>query len=111
MDYNAAGANVVGRAYAQQLADPRPTATAVEKPRIVKQLDQLEKVIAECHHLAGSVENAADRILGPTPQDGTKDAPRPPSSTLEQRFAEAISAAELLAHRLSSAAQRLNAAV
>lgn len=84
---------------------------AIEKPRIALQLDQLEKVLAECHAITSSVEGAANRILGPTPETGEKTAGRPPMSSLEQRFADIISMAEGLAHRLGHASQRLNSAV
>jgi hypothetical protein len=84
---------------------------AVEKPRLAQQIDQLQKVIAECHDAAGSLENAVDRILGPVPQDAAKESAKPPVSTIEMRFAEAIGRVEVLAHRLRESAQRLNTAV
>lgn len=88
------------------------TANAIEPPRMVSQLNQLEKVLAECHHCTASVEQAADRILGPVPQEAqSKKGPEPVAASLEQRLAEAISNATYLAHRIGQASQRLNSAV
>ena len=87
------------------------TAAQIEKPRIAQQLDQLYKVLGDCHENTTSLEHAAERILGPVPQDPSKDSPKPPVSTIEQRFAEAIGVAEVLAHRLRNASQRFNSAV
>lgn len=86
-------------------------AACIDKPRIATQLDQLDKVLQDCHNTACSISSAADRILGPTPTDGVKGPGTPPSSTLEQRFAELIGVAEGLAHRLNQASTRLNQAV
>jgi hypothetical protein len=83
----------------------------IEKPRIATQLDQLEKVLQECHAITSGVESAASRLLGPVPEEAGKTAGRPPSSSVEQRFAELIGIAEGLAHRLGQASQRLNQAV
>lgn len=83
----------------------------IEKPRLSQQLDQLEKVLAECHQLTGSVESAASRILGPVPEEGAKPAGRPPVDSIDQRFAELIGVAEALVHRLGGASKRLNSAV
>ncbi len=85
--------------------------SAIEKPRIAQQLDQLDKVLQECHQVASHISGAADRIMGPVPTDGAKSPGTPPSCTLEQRFAELIGVAEGLAHRLGQASTRLNQAV
>lgn len=85
--------------------------TPIEKPRLSMQLDQLEKVLAECHQLTSSVESAASRILGPVPEDDAKTTGRPPAGSLDQRLAELIGVAEALVHRLGSASQRFNSAV
>lgn len=97
--------------YTEQKAQHDPRTTAIEKPRIAQQLDQMEKVLSECHQIASNIEGAANRILGPTPEDASKTAGRPPSASLDQRFAELISVAESLAHRLGAASSRLNSAV
>lgn len=90
---------------------PMPTAQPTEKPRLAQQLDQLASVLTECHQIAGHVENAADRIIGPVPQDGSKEGPAPVPSSIEQKLAMAISYAEHLRARLGHSSQRLNSAV
>jgi hypothetical protein len=73
--YSTAHAAAQGQGYADQPAK----ITAIEKPRIVQQLDQLAKALSACHDLATNVERAADRILGPVPQDEAKAVPTPPA--------------------------------
>lgn len=84
---------------------------SIEKPRLPQQLDQLSKVLSECHALTGHVESAASRILGAVPEEGAKATGSPPVNSIEQRFAELIGVAEALVHRLGSVSQRLNSAV
>lgn len=108
MDYAAKQATQTGNSYRGQDAVCTP---AIEKPRLSMQLDQLEKVLQECHGITGNVENAANRILGPVPEEGAKTTGRPPSSSVEQRFSELIAVAEGLAYRLGQASSRLNQAV
>lgn len=83
----------------------------IDKPRLPQQLDQLEKVLAECHQLTSNVESAASRLLGAVPEDAAKTSGRPPAGSLDQRLAELIGVAEALVHRLGSASQRFNSAV
>lgn len=90
-------------------ASPQPA--TIEKPRIAQQLDHLEKVLAECHAIAANVEHAADRLLGPTPEDPNKQEGRAPANSVDQRFTDLIRVAEMLAQRISHASQRLNQAV
>lgn len=82
-----------------------------DKPRLAQQLEQLSKVLSSCHLGAGEIENAADRILGPVPQDVSKAEPTPPTETIERKFAELIGYAESLSARLQHASSRLNSAV
>jgi hypothetical protein len=88
-----------------------PAMAQIEKPRLAQQLDQLEKVLQECHGITGNVESAASRLIGAVPEDGAKNAGRPPSSSIDQRLAELIGIAEGLAQRIGHASQRLNSAV
>lgn len=82
-----------------------------DRPRLAMQLEQLSKVLGECHSVAGSIEQAADRILGPVPQEAEKTPGNPPSETIERRFAELIGVAEMLSARLQHANSRLGSAV
>jgi hypothetical protein len=108
--YAEANATQQGRRYIGGTV-PMPTAAPIEKPRLAQQLDQLDKVLVECHQIAGSVEQAVDRILGPVPQDCAKEGPAPVPSSVEQKMALAINYAENLMRRLGNASQRLNSAV
>jgi translation initiation factor 2B subunit (eIF-2B alpha/beta/delta family) len=87
------------------------TQKTLEKPRIASQIDQLEKLLSECHQGASALENVADRILGPTPQDTSKATTQPPMDTIERRLGEVINVAQALVERLHNASQRLNQAV
>lgn len=82
-----------------------------DRPRLSMQLDQLGKVLAECHNCAGAIEQAADRVLGPTPQEAEKSIAVPPADTIERRLAELIGIAEVLGVRLQHANNRLDSAV
>lgn len=104
--------------YAQQQENPNRgrnaiggAPSAIEKPRIAQQIDHLAKVLAECHNLAGSIENVADRMLGPVPQDATKGVEKAAIDTLERRLSDTIHNAEVLVARLQSASNRLNSAI
>ena len=88
-----------------------PIAKMADKPRLAMQLEQLDKVLSACHQHAQDIENVADRILGPVPQDASKTAGEPPSDTIERKMAMAISYAEGLSSRLLHASQRLSSAV
>lgn len=91
---------------------PRPIGPeAIEKPRIMAMIDQLEKMLSVCHDHANSIENSADRIIGPAPAEAAGPAPTPPSVTVEQRLSQVMTSAEHLSYRLGNAAQRLNSAV
>lgn len=91
--------------------DVRSSPKAADRPRLSMQLEQLAKVLAECHHNAGNIEQAADRILGPVPQNVEKQVCTPPSDTIERRLAELIGVAEGLNGRLQDANNRLGTAV
>lgn len=84
---------------------------AIAKPRLSHQLDQLQKLLTACHQAAVGITGAADRILGPVPQNPSKDGPKPPVNSIEQRFAEAIGSAEILSGELHDVLNRLNGAV
>ena len=104
------GSAVAGSALGR-FDNAKASPVAVERPRIHSQLDQLAKVLTECHHCAASVESAADRLLGPGPQEAGDKAQQPPADTVEQKLQVAIDYAQALANRLSNASAKLNAAV
>lgn len=97
--------------YGTGTAGQANTLKAADKPRIVQQIEQLEKVLSSCHQSASDLEHVADRILGPTPQDTAKASPTPPSDTIERKLDQVINYAEGLSARMVNASQRLNAAV
>lgn len=86
-----------------------PRAVA-DKPRLQSQLDQLEKTLEGCHSAASRIEQAADRLTGPKPQDVAKTAERPAPHSVEQRLAMLIGVCEGLAGRLNDASSQLDAA-
>ena len=96
--------------YAGQDARSLPTSAPkpIEKPRLQQQLDQLEKVLSGCHECASRIENAADRLLNPKPQDVGKTAERPSPNSIEGRLAMMIEIAEGLGSRLIHAANQLD---
>ena len=95
--------------YANAAGIPIPKVS--DKPRIAMQIEQLEKVLSVCHNAANDIEHVADRILGPVPQDATKEGPPPSLETVERRIQHVISIAEGLSSRLMNASTRLNSAV
>ena len=89
-----------------------PTPKAVgDKPRISMQIEQLNKVLASCHEVANNLERAADRILGPVPQDVSKAETAPSPDTIERRMADVVGFAEGLSSRLMNVSTRINSAV
>ena len=89
----------------------QPASPKADKPSLQRQIDTLAKTLSVCHDHASEFERAADRILGPTPQDASKVAGAPPSDTIERKLQEAIEYADALSARLMHASQRLNSAV
>jgi len=75
------------------------------------QIEQLNRALAGCHELANRLEMVADRILGPVPQDVSKEETAPSPDTIERRMADMISYAEGLSSRLMHASSRLDSAV
>lgn len=91
---------------------PQGDAMAVStKPRLQQQLDQLEKVLACCHEVAGGIDGCADKLMGAEPKDATGVPPTPSPMSVEGRLANAIGYAEHLMHRLNETGRRLNQAV
>ena len=86
-------------------------AKTLDKPRILQQIDTLNKTLSICHSSAGEIEHASDRILGPVPQDASKGSPVPPTDTIERKLQEVIDYADALSARLLNATQRQNSAV
>lgn len=84
---------------------------AIEKPRLFQQVEILYKTLQVCHDHTAALEQAVDRILGPTPQDPHTPTPKPPTETVEQKLAELGDLADMLSVRLLHTVQRLNAAV
>jgi hypothetical protein len=85
--------------------------SAIAKPRLHEQIETLNKTLAVCHQSARDLEQIADRILGPVPENVSKDAPKPATDTIERKLTETQENLDALSGRLLHAVQRLNSAV
>jgi hypothetical protein len=83
-----------------------------EQPRLSLAMDNIEKMLAECHGFAANIERAVDRISGQeptTPEEKTQPTPLPGS--LEGKLALLYSMTASLQMRLGNASRRLDIAV
>lgn len=98
-----------GRIMGQELAAMKQVK---ETPRLIQQIERLEKTLAVCHHEAERVEYAALRLVGPRPSEAKDaDAPIPVPECLDVRLAQLGRVAEALASRISASAACLDSAI
>ena len=95
----------------RDMPDQMPKNATIQKPTLSLQMEQLGKVLAECHSIATNLENAVDRIVGPVPEAGEKTGPTPLPDSVTGRLEAEIRCAVSLSNRLSAACKRMNSAV
>lgn len=83
----------------------------LDTPRLVQQLQQLDKLLSECHHNADSVERATDRLVGCVPENAGKVPGESSQECIERKLSSVIAYTEHLCTKLANSAQRLNGAV
>lgn len=110
MEANAAGYGMPAQESMMKLAQTQG-AQLQQRPRLVGQIDHLEKLLISCHENTSGIEQATNRLLGSVPGPATTAEKNPPRSSVEQRVEELAHIAEILANRLHTACKRLNEAV
>jgi hypothetical protein len=109
MEYATAGQQMTtGLGRGDRLTNPPQP---IDKPSIQRQIEMLDKIMAGCHEVAGNIDRAADRILGPVPTGGETAGTAPTPISLDSRLQDLTGYAERLLHRLTATSQRLNSAI
>lgn len=109
MNYPTSAAGTGQEAAANPLGNP----AVIDKPRLHRQIETLNRTLAVCHQSARNIERVADRILGQKPEHAGKDTPKPTldTDTIERRLDDTQEFIDMLSVRLIHVVQRLNSAV
>ena len=88
-----------------------PTAKAIEKPTLAMQIEQLGKILGDCHNTVSKLESSVDRLIGPVPENGAKDGAAPVPDSFSGKLEEMLRYATAPSQRLGRTSQRMHSAV